>query len=119
RELGSRCFAEEEAHRVHPWRSEDREPQETGRLRLRVLRGYPTVRWRAWLEISRQVKIPVQCLDRIDLLSDAWPKWRPSHGGQLVVPQRRCSSVGVEASGHIQSPTSIVTFNAGISIAGG
>ncbi|MDQ1390241.1 MAG: hypothetical protein QOF56_3695 [Acidobacteriaceae bacterium] len=29
RELGSWCFAEERAHRVHPWCSEDREPQET------------------------------------------------------------------------------------------
>jgi hypothetical protein len=27
-----------------------------GRLRLRVLRGYPTVRWRAWLEIKTPVK---------------------------------------------------------------
>ena len=55
REPGGGCFAEEEDHRVHPWCSEDREPQET-RLRLRVLRGYPTVRWRAWLEISPEVK---------------------------------------------------------------
>src|ERR1019366_1819682 len=43
-------------HRVHPRCSEDREPQEARKLRLRVLRRYPTVRWRAWLEISPEVK---------------------------------------------------------------
>ena len=50
---------QKEAHRVHPWCSENRKPQETGRLRLRVLHGNPTVRWRTWLEIP-EVKLNLQ-----------------------------------------------------------
>jgi len=49
-------------------RSEDREPQETRTLRLRVLRGYPTVRWRAGHEISTP-NSPSQGLRRVPEIS--------------------------------------------------
>jgi len=45
REPGSRCSPEERDHRVHPWCSDDRKPQENLKTPpCECLRGYPTIR---------------------------------------------------------------------------